>query len=626
MKLDRANSISADVPNIELSADLDWMLQSQQISDSMVAEALVETHFQPLLRFAAEIFANTMPYQWTFNKVVDELSWAVHHRRSYWGGSSVTVWLYAHFLKQIRKTKDFRQWTKQGLRLLLCDHIGMSPAEADAILSKKRRAAEAGSSGEDQAQERLAFARRMLSESDRQLLARASEFSQDEQASEEVFVIPGQEDVVLLVLETSRQAGMGRIVSRNLLQGVMLGGLVLALVTFVLYRTTIEQRISAQRTPVRTVLYVTWTPDPRATPSAEVLVDGNGQAIQMTAVPGSLVLEELTGSVAEEYFRPEYSGLLALSAVTRYWDNMVDMYWLRAALQPDSRDTVVMFYELSDLIKSVGFEADFRLGGDIYVIRSFIDAGFPVIAQIGYDKIDGWDGQFVVVSGYDNERRKFMVELLSLPAVTSPMRSTGDMMRGEIDYDAFNYRWEQFSGAFLLVYRPEHPRANMDAYRSAMEGWGIANEEGSYNKARIQAETRMRYGQGRSHFFSLFSYATILVYLQDYGQAASYYDLAFERYDSLPRPNRPYRMMWYQTRPYWAYYYSGDYAAVVALADRILEESGGESALEETYYWRALGREGLGDVAGAISDLEEALKLNTNFAVAQEQLNRIRVR
>ncbi len=49
---------------------------------------------------------------------------------------------------------------------------------------------------------------------------------------------------------------------------------------------------------------------------------------------------------------------------------------------------------------------------------------------------------------------------------------------------------------------------------------------------------------------------------------------------------RPYRMMWYQTGPYKAYYYSNRFADVINLADTTLNETISEPVLEESLYWR----------------------------------------
>jgi tetratricopeptide (TPR) repeat protein len=111
--------------------------------------------------------------------------------------------------------------------------------------------------------------------------------------------------------------------------------------------------------------------------------------------------------------------------------------------------------------------------------------------------------------------------------------------------------------------------------------------------------------------------------LQDYAGAADAYDQAFASvYPNIAEDERPWRMMWYQTGPYWAYFYSGRYYDVISLATTTLDAMS-KPVLEESYYWRALAREALGDTSGAIADLKEAVRLNPNFLVGQQQLDRI---
>lgn len=81
-------------------------------------------------------------------------------------------------------------------------------------------------------------------------------------------------------------------------------------------------------------------------------------------------------------------------------------------------------------------------------------------------------------------------------------------------------------------------------------------------------------------------------------------------------------MMWYQTGPYWAYYYSGRYQDVIDLATTTLDAMS-EPVLEESYYWRALAREALGDTKGAIKDLRSALKFHPSFEPSLTRLQQM---
>jgi tetratricopeptide (TPR) repeat protein len=626
VKFANANHIEG-VPEVHLSADLDWMLQSHQVSNQALAETLVETYFQPMLHFTQAVLGDTENNQEAFNRVIDRLSWAVHHRTEYWGGSSVTVWLFSYHFKSLRRLKTVKQWKKSTLRLLLCDRIGLSAAEAEAILSKKHHAAQVGSAEESASQAQLEYDRENLAEVDR-ILLNSSATNHLQQGEKILFEGTGDEDLVRLVWETATHAGVGRVLSRGVLQVVLIGGVLLSIIIFVLYRTVIEKEISARKTPVFVEVLVTWTPtaggetaleDP-ASLSEQTPTVQNGDWVTL---PTAIELSQLTGSNAEEFFKPQYSGLLALAAVAEYWGTSIDLAWLQAALQPNPKDHVVMFYELSDFIRSIQFKPDFRLGGTVNMLCRLVETDFPIIAQIGVVSRDDWQAQFVVISGCDRTREMLMVELLGLPLVTSPIRSTADMLRGEISFEQFERRWAHFADAFLVIYPEELPPVYESNYQAALDLAGVVIEENSYEIARQHAEKRIQMQSGRELFFALFSYATALVYQRDYGTASQYYDEAFRQYMRLYPSYRPYRMLWYQTRPYWAYYYTGNYTAVIDLANRVLSESIEANTLEETYYWRALAKEGLGDLAGSIADLEQAIQLNENFTLAKEQLTRI---
>ena len=133
--------------------------------------------------------------------------------------------------------------------------------------------------------------------------------------------------------------------------------------------------------------------------------------------------------------------------------------------------------------------------------------------------------------------------------------------------------------------------------------------------------------EGIDQFFAWFNKGSSHVRLQQYADAAIAYDQAFQLYADLGDDDtqRPYRIMWYQTWPYWAYYYSGRYQDVIDLADTTLNDTISKPVLEESFYWRALAREALGDVQGAINDFRESVRLNPNFGPGWDQLARLGV-
>ena len=127
---------------------------------------------------------------------------------------------------------------------------------------------------------------------------------------------------------------------------------------------------------------------------------------------------------------------------------------------------------------------------------------------------------------------------------------------------------------------------------------------------------------GRDQFFAWFNRGTNLMQLQDYSGAAAAYDEAFNLYAGLDPETRPWRLLWYQTGPYWAYFYAGRYWDVLNLTTQTLYNMS-EPVLEESYYWRGLAKEALGDVAGAIEDFQTSVEVHPGFGPALTQLDRL---
>jgi tetratricopeptide (TPR) repeat protein len=127
---------------------------------------------------------------------------------------------------------------------------------------------------------------------------------------------------------------------------------------------------------------------------------------------------------------------------------------------------------------------------------------------------------------------------------------------------------------------------------------------------------------GRDLFFAWFNLGSSQVGLGDYAAAAQAYDQAFQLYQGLSEEQRPYRLMWYQSGPYVAYYQSGRYQDVINLANTTFSWVG-QPVLEESYYWRGAAYEAIGKIDLAVADLKKAALLNPNYALPREHLQRL---
>jgi tetratricopeptide (TPR) repeat protein len=246
------------------------------------------------------------------------------------------------------------------------------------------------------------------------------------------------------------------------------------------------------------------------------------------------------------------------------------------------------------------------VGGDLDILKRFLAAGLPVILEKGFEgpNIEGWMGHYVFVTGYDDAEKQFITQDSFLGADV------------RVGYGTIKAFWRAFNFTYLLVYPPER-----EADVLAILGLQ-ADEAGNAGHALQIASEEIYSLIGRDQFFAWFNRGTNLVAMQDYMGAAASYDEAFALYAALPEEARPWRMMWYQTGPYWAYYYTGRYTDVLNLATATLDAMS-EPVLEESYYWSALAREALGDVPGAIEDLQTSLKYHPGFAPSLGQLARL---
>jgi len=282
-------------------------------------------------------------------------------------------------------------------------------------------------------------------------------------------------------------------------------------------------------------------------------------------------------------------------------------------IQQGRSDVNVMPYEMVDFVNDeTEFRALSRLGGDIDLAKRLLAAGFPFIAEKGYYEKDyagkvAWLGHYQFVTGYDDARGILIVQ-----------DTWNDGPNFPIPYEEFtsSEAWLSFNNIFIVVYAPERESELLSVLGP------YANERWAAGRAREIAEEGIRELTGIEQYFAWFAKGTSHVALQEYADAATAYDQAFAIYNELGQDDkqRPYRMMWYQTGPYWAYFYTGRYRDVIDLANVTLIETISKPTLEESIYWRGQAKYMIGDTPGAIADYREALRLHPNWGPAVQAL------
>ena len=346
------------------------------------------------------------------------------------------------------------------------------------------------------------------------------------------------------------------------------------------------------------------TPIPtNSTPDAKSNLPQPTSTQTLMPIPKSI---SLTG-VQHEYQTWNNCGPATLAMALSYWKWDGDQSIIADFTKPNPRDKNVMPYELADYVEEkTQLQVSLRVGGEISLLKRFLAAGFPVITEKGFEGRDfeGWMGHYVLVTGYSDSDQQFNFQ----DSYYGP-----DQVMEYKDFEAY---WRAFNFTYLVVYPAESKDEIMEILGSQ------ADEEFNYRYAAQKASDEIYTLNGRDQFFAWFNRGANLVSLQDFAGAALAYDEAFAIYPIIPEKERPWRMMWYQTGPYWAYYYSGRYQDVIELASTTLDAMS-EPVLEESYYWRALAREASGDTDNAINDLRSALKVHPGFEPALTELQQM---
>jgi hypothetical protein len=366
---------------------------------------------------------------------------------------------------------------------------------------------------------------------------------------------------------------------------------------------TIETVIATTRAEYALTLTPQVTPTPNLGPTAR-------PTITPTPLPATVKLEGV--KYEDQHNRWNYCGPANFSMSLTFWGWTGNRDVVGKAVKPSDKDRNVMPYEFQDFITEnvQGMSSIMRYGGDINVVKSLIAAGFPVVAEKGYYERDftgkvGWMGHYQFITGYDDMTRQVLVQ-----------DTYNDGPDFQITYDEFMSGWRSFNYVFVVVYPIEREGEVM-----ALLG-GLADERLAARHALEIARAESQSLSGIDRYFAWFNMGTSHIALQEYFDAATAYDQAFMLYANLGGDNttRPYRMMWYQTGPYWAYYYSGRYADVINLANTTLKDTISEPVLEESLLWRGRALYMAGDTPGAIKDYRAALKVHPKWAPAIQAL------
>lgn len=315
-----------------------------------------------------------------------------------------------------------------------------------------------------------------------------------------------------------------------------------------------------------------------------------------TPIPDKVVLE------APKYEKEDLNacGPATLAMHLRYFGWEGDQKVISELIKPIRADRNVNVEELLWYTqnKTGWLYSGFRVGGNVEMLKRFIAAGIPVMVEAGFrvEKTfwvndDRWVGHYLLVTGYDDTTKTFIVQDSEL----------GPSQRQT--YDQMDKDWQAFNRVYIMLFPPDKE----ETVRSIIgSNWDAdINRQNALEIAKAETESNPNNG------YAWFNLGSNLVYFERYTEAAVAYDTA--RTLKLPQ-----RMLRYQFGPFIAYFHSGRTEDLLALTDYALERTPNS---EEALLWKGWGLYRTGKRDEAIALFEQALVERPGYGDAQYALN-----
>ncbi len=293
---------------------------------------------------------------------------------------------------------------------------------------------------------------------------------------------------------------------------------------------------------------------------------------------------------------PNNCGPATLALYLRYygWEGNQDD--ISALVKPIPEDRNVNPEELVYYVRTHAgwLNAEFRVGGDLELLKKLLAAGFPVMIEESFfsdqpywPNDDLWAAHYLLLTGYDDSTQSFTGQ---------------DSFHGPnqvISYSTLDDYWQIFNRVYLLTYLP----AQEGTLRAILgDNWDPdLNRQHALEVS--QAETQSE----PQNAYAWFNLGSNLVYFERYGEAASAYDTA--RNLGLPQ-----RMLRYQFGPFFAYFHAALTTELMAVTDYALQRTPNS---EEALLWHGWGLYRMGKQLEALADWQKALLYRPGYQDAQ---------
>jgi hypothetical protein len=329
----------------------------------------------------------------------------------------------------------------------------------------------------------------------------------------------------------------------------------------------------------------TATPAPTATPVPSP-----------TPIPGKVDLP----APAWEQQGPNNCGPATLALYLRYYGWGGNQDTIAQVVKPLEEDRNVNPEELVYFVRTHAgwLGAEFRVGGNLLLLKQLIAAGFPVMIEESFffdtpywPNDDLWAAHYLLVTGYDEATQTFTGQ---------------DSFHGpdqHITYATLDSYWQIFNRVYLLVYPPAQEASLISILG---DNWDPdLNRQHALEVAQSETVSQPK------NAYTWFNLGSNLVYFERYGEAATAYDKAREL-------GLYQRMLRYQFGPFFAYFHARMTNELLTVTEYALERTPNS---EEALLWHGWALYQQGKKNEAVVDWQKALEYHPGYQDAQYALD-----
>ena len=334
------------------------------------------------------------------------------------------------------------------------------------------------------------------------------------------------------------------------------------------------------------------TPRPTLTPLPPTDVPTPTPTFTPTPLPGSAILSP------PPYVKQTANncGPATLTMYLKYYGWKGEQIDATNQLKPLVADRNVNVEELVYFARTNAgwLNAEFRVGGDIDLLRRLLANGFPmmieesfVFTENGWPNDDHWGAHYFLITGYDDATQSFTGQ----DSFYGPDRT--------VPYQELDQKWRTFNRVYILLFQ----LSDQNRIQTLLgPDWDpAANRQHALDVAQAEADLNP------ADAFAWFNIGSNLVYFERYAEASDAYRKALEI-------GLPQRMLRYQFGPFFAYFHTLQTDDLLALTEAALKRTPNS---EEALLWKGWALYRKGRSLDAINSFQEALLNHPGYADAE---------